>query len=802
VACYRDADNDSFGDKNAASRQCNSCPPGRVANETDCSDAEYAVRPSGTEVPGDGIDQTCNGRELCFVDADKDGARTNAVSESTNLACAQAEGRALASALADCDDASPAVKPLAPEITADGIDQDCDGWELCYADVDRDGARLTTTVKSKSFLCETSHGAAIPTAPVDCNDENPLVRPREAEVVGDGTDQDCDGKELCFVDADKDGARALLFVESPNTTCATEAGLALTTAKPDCNDQNPLVKPEVAEAPGDGVDQLCDGKELCFVDADKDGSRSVDVVESAFLACPTAEGLAPEAAAIDCKESDPAIHAGALEILGDGVDQNCDAKELCYRDTDQDGFRANETFDTESFECAKASGAALSSVGLDCDDTQAQVFPGATSPEVAGDNTDQNCDGKELCFVDADKDGARTTETAASNTALCESADGLTLASASLDCSDADALTKPASTRCSSTNGVETCGADGNFGAAVPCVDQACVAGACTGLCAPADTQCSGDGVKTCSLNGEWQTPVACVAPTPKCREGACIGLPSCIGIASSCGAGENCCISHDVSGGGYNRSNDPASAARVSDFRLDKYEVTVARFRKFLAGYTAWRKGGHPLAGEGKHPLIGDTGWMAAWPLASTAADLTGAIGSCGAGGYRTWTDAPDANENLPMSCVTWYEAFAFCAWDEGRLPTETEWDFAAVGGDEQRAYPWGNTHPGNNANLAVYDCRYNAASSQCDVSRVAPVGSIAAGAARFGQLDLAGNMWEWAFDAHAAAYANPCVDCANTASSSTRVIRGGTFDWSTFGRNFKTAADRGFSVGFRCAR
>jgi formylglycine-generating enzyme required for sulfatase activity len=40
----------------------------------------------------------------------------------------------------------------------------------------------------------------------------------------------------------------------------------------------------------------------------------------------------------------------------------------------------------------------------------------------------------------------------------------------------------------------------------------------------------------------------------------------------------------------------------------------------------------------------------------------------------YQPWTDAPGANENKPMSCVTWYEAMAFCIWDGGYLPTVNE--------------------------------------------------------------------------------------------------------------------------------
>jgi sulfatase modifying factor 1 len=317
-------------------------------------------------------------------------------------------------------------------------------------------------------------------------------------------------------------------------------------------------------------------------------------------------------------------------------------------------------------------------------------------------------------------------------------------------------------------------------------------------------------------------------AQPPSCRPGGA-GMTNC-GASS-----ESCCTSPVVSGGTYYRTYTnfgagpagEADAATVSPFRLDKYEVTVGRFRQFVS---AWNGGAGymPPGGSGKHTHLNggsglsatgggyEHGWVASDD--SSIAPTTANLGACGGNGASTWTSA-GSQENLPINCVNWYEAYAFCIWDGGFLPSEAEWEYAAVGGSQQRQYPWGSTDPGADNQYAIYDCDYptGRSSQGCsDVTHIAPVGTATLGAGRWGQLDLSGSMLGWILDwfgkcggpgspctyAH---YINPCTDCAFLTASFGRVSRGSGYnnslDWPWVRRGGPPSA-RGGVIGFRCAR
>jgi formylglycine-generating enzyme required for sulfatase activity len=317
-------------------------------------------------------------------------------------------------------------------------------------------------------------------------------------------------------------------------------------------------------------------------------------------------------------------------------------------------------------------------------------------------------------------------------------------------------------------------------------------------------------------------TPTAMVAPPSCATSGA--GIDNC-GLGS-----ESCCMTIDVPGGTFVRSYDgvscpggagaapaptlgcytkPEHPATISAFALDKYLVTVARYQAYLdsARASGWR----PASGDGRHGYLNggrglvdvgggrsfEAGWNEAW-----------------------WTEAllqpPPAGDNgnnsprLPINGVTWFQAYAFCIWDGGFLPSEAEWNYAAAGGAEQRVYPW-SVPPQN----ALLDCEHAAYIEAGDPNACFPSGPYAvgdkspAGDGRWGHTDLAGNQAEWTLD-WLRDYVDPCVDCANLqlpagVATPSRATRGYAHVGSAAPPQLLTSVrgDDAFHwIGFRCAR
>jgi formylglycine-generating enzyme required for sulfatase activity len=206
-----------------------------------------------------------------------------------------------------------------------------------------------------------------------------------------------------------------------------------------------------------------------------------------------------------------------------------------------------------------------------------------------------------------------------------------------------------------------------------------------------------------------------------------------------------------------------PVHTVTVQDFAILRTEVTVAQYAACVA------------AGTCSEPDVGARG---------------------------NW-EVP-ARDDHPINYVDWHQAVAFCRWVEGRLPTESEWEYAARNRGEA-LYPWGD-------GAATCDCAVMQDESGigCGRGTTWPVCSKPDGNAASGLCDMIGNLWEWTLDWYHDSYVGAPIDGTARIEprGQTRVMRGGALSYDAFW-NRATARDshgdpsyRVFTLGFRCVR
>jgi formylglycine-generating enzyme required for sulfatase activity len=152
-----------------------------------------------------------------------------------------------------------------------------------------------------------------------------------------------------------------------------------------------------------------------------------------------------------------------------------------------------------------------------------------------------------------------------------------------------------------------------------------------------------------------------------------------------------------------------------------------------------------------------------------------------------------------LPISCVPWTSAQAYCIAVNKRLPREVEWEMAARGTSAIK-YPWGGASGagcGGSVTLAT-----DATQRSCGGKKPARVGSHPGGASPFGVQDMSGNVEEWVADWYGEA-----VSDLSPRAGASHVLRGGGWlsqpsQAKTTSRNWGSAREMGPNVGFRCAK
>jgi formylglycine-generating enzyme required for sulfatase activity len=246
-----------------------------------------------------------------------------------------------------------------------------------------------------------------------------------------------------------------------------------------------------------------------------------------------------------------------------------------------------------------------------------------------------------------------------------------------------------------------------------------------------------------------------------------------------------------------------PLRIAVVKSLRVDKYEVTVGRWRKAtLDGFKT----------PDSSPLVNDG------PLATASGATTQ---------EPTWSTRPMGREAYPLNAVSWYAARAFCQFYGGDLLTEAQWEYVATmsGRPAKSHYAWGIGDPTcatavfgryDKELLGGVECTHNSSPSPFGVAPVTE--GLGDATPTYGVRALGGSLTEWLLDAFAS-YTSSCWIGAPVVEPrcfvekpDTRSTRGAS--WATGAHTLEAAlrdgalTDHGASprgypeIGWRCAR
>ena len=237
-----------------------------------------------------------------------------------------------------------------------------------------------------------------------------------------------------------------------------------------------------------------------------------------------------------------------------------------------------------------------------------------------------------------------------------------------------------------------------------------------------------------------------------------------------------------------------------VDAFQIDKYEVTNAEYKMFVRETkypepVMWVQNGYNVYWN----ILEDFDVERLRQVAKDYFEIDADVSRLSKEELLTRLDDIQAQrDQLPVTGVSWYDAYSYCQWRGKRLPAELEWEKAARG-PYGLEYPWGKNWDAEKTNTGEGEQELT----------ILPIGSVKGDVSPFGAYDMGGNVSEWVNDWYqpyrGSNYENEAFGEVH------KVVRGGGagvghYAISTFFRSARRAhAEPGQAntdVGFRCAK
>ncbi|CAN5313636.1 formylglycine-generating enzyme family protein [soil metagenome] len=290
------------------------------------------------------------------------------------------------------------------------------------------------------------------------------------------------------------------------------------------------------------------------------------------------------------------------------------------------------------------------------------------------------------------------------------------------------------------------------------------------------------------------------------------------------------------LAGGAYRMGSDhypeegPVHEEWVNSFELDRRAVTNSLFAEFAmaTGYVT-------IAERALDPALFPGAQLESMEPGSLV--FTPTAGPVDLDDWRQWWrwvpgaswrhpqgpgSSVDGISDHPVIHIAYEDATTFAVWAGKRLPTESEWEYAARGGLDQMTFSWGD-EPNDGFRANSWQGRFpylNTGAGTDSWVGTAPVGSFPPNA--FGLHEMTGNTWEWTSTYWTDRLQDPTTTCTCSPETARvgsiapgdvtarRVLKGGShlcapeycLRYRPAARSAQTEDSSTTHVGFRCAR